>query len=44
MIDVLEPEFDNGYGKFSRWDSFRADTKMDQCGIVYRKGKKVFVN
>lgn len=43
-LDVLFDEFDNGYGKFSRWDSFRADMKIDTCEIIYNGEKWVFKN
>lgn len=29
---IFEEKFDNGYGKFSLWDSFRAWSKMDMVG------------
>lgn len=41
-IDILEDEFDNGYGMFSRWDSFRGDTGMDKIGFIFRNGQWMF--
>ena len=44
MKDILVDEFNIGFGKFSRWDAFRARTKIDTCCIVWRKGKAVYLN
>ena len=39
---IFEETLDNGYGKFSLWDSFRAWTGLDMCGLVYRDGQWIY--